>query len=132
MAIEAQLAELQRRQEALDTEQGRQVNNTAARVRARHVAAALSRDEAPRAPLARASQNVAAATALLETLPEPSSGEVGRVYDRLKKILNIAAIQQAESSLQRRAEITVSSPGHSMGARQKTAPGWTDPRCTSA
>ena len=71
VAIEAQLTEHQRRREALDTEQGRLVNNTTARVRARHVAAALSRDEAPRAPFARASQNVAAATALLETLRNP-------------------------------------------------------------
>jgi hypothetical protein len=41
-----------------------------------------------------------ATTALLDTLPTPSTNGVDKVYRQLKDILNIVTAQQAESSLQ--------------------------------
>jgi hypothetical protein len=46
-----------------------------------------------RPTFARASQNVATAVALLDTLPEPSTDRVDRVYYQLKGILGVAAEQ---------------------------------------
>jgi hypothetical protein len=43
---------------------------------------------------------MAAATALLDTMPAPSTNGVGKVYQQLKNILGTAAAQQAKSSLQ--------------------------------
>jgi hypothetical protein len=44
---------------------------------------------------------------LLETLPEPSTHGVDRVYRQLKEILGIAAAQQAEGSIQCQAVFSV-------------------------
>jgi hypothetical protein len=52
----------------------------------------------------RASQNVATAAALLDALPTPSTGGVGKMYQLLKNILGTTVAQQAESSLQHRVE----------------------------
>jgi hypothetical protein len=41
----------------------------------------------------RASQNVAAAAALLDTLPTPSIDGVGKVYQQLKNILGTTTAQ---------------------------------------
>jgi hypothetical protein len=46
-------------------------------------------------------------------LPASSTNGVGGVYHQLKVILGIAIEQQTESSLQRWAEVSVSSPSHS-------------------
>jgi hypothetical protein len=54
-----------------------------------------------------------AATALLDTLSMPSTDGVDKVYHQLKNILGIATKQQAESTLQRWAEVSVLSLGHS-------------------
>jgi hypothetical protein len=54
-----------------------------------------------------------AATALLDTLSMPSTDGVDNVYHQLKNILGIATKQQAESTLQRWAEVSVLSLGHS-------------------
>lgn len=123
VAVETQMAELRQRQTELAAEQGRRVDATSARARARDVAAAINQDGAPRPTFARASQNVAAAAALLGTLPAPSTDAVGQVYHQLREILNVAAEQQAASSLQRRAESTVASPGRSRGTRQRAPAG---------
>jgi hypothetical protein len=56
---------------------------------------------------------MAAATALLDTLSVPSTDGVDKVYHQLKNILGIATKQQAESTLQRWAEVSVLSLGHS-------------------
>jgi hypothetical protein len=66
-----------------------------------------------------ASQNVAAAATLLDTLPAPSIDRVSKVYQQLKNILGVAAEQQVESSFQRRADSSVSNPGRSKASRQK-------------
>ena len=50
----------------------------------------------------RASQSVAAAALLADQLPLPESPEFRRVHDGLKNFLKRAAVQQAESSAERR------------------------------
>jgi hypothetical protein len=69
----------------------------------------------------RASQNVAVATTLMDTLPAPSNDQMDKVYCQLNNSVNIAATSQAERSLQHRAEVSVSSPGRSKVGRQKAA-----------
>jgi hypothetical protein len=96
------------------------VDLTKTQARARAVATAINREGVPCPTFTRASQNMAAAAALLHTLPTPSTNRVDKVYRQLKDILGIVAMQQAESSLQRRAEILISSLGHSKASRQKT------------
>jgi hypothetical protein len=49
----------------------------------------------------------------MDTLPVPSVDGVDKVYCQLKDILRVATTQQAESSLQRRAEVSVLSLGRS-------------------
>jgi hypothetical protein len=45
--------------------------------------------------------------ALLDTLPAPSKDGMEKVYHKLKDILNIAAAQQEESSLQCWADVSL-------------------------
>jgi hypothetical protein len=59
-------------------------------------------------------------TALLDTLPLLSVNGVDKVYHQLKYILDVTAAQQAQSSLQRQAEVSILSPGRSRADRQKT------------
>jgi hypothetical protein len=73
----------------------------------------------PCATFARASQNVVAVVALLDTLPAPSTDGVEKVYHQLRDILVVATEQQAEISLQRHAEVSVLSLGRSKASRQK-------------
>jgi hypothetical protein len=63
--------------------------------------ATINREGLPHPTFARASQNVAAVVALLDTLPTSSTDGVDKVYRRLKDILDVATTQHAESSLQR-------------------------------
>jgi hypothetical protein len=58
---------------------------------------------------------------LLDTLPTPFADGVDKVYRQLKDILSIITAQQAESSLQRRVEVSISSPDHSKASQQKAA-----------
>jgi hypothetical protein len=88
--------------------------------RARAVVAAINHEGTPHPSFARASQNVATTTTLLDTLPTPSTDEVGKLYQQLKDILGVATEQQAGSSFQRRAIVSLSSPGHSKANRQRT------------
>jgi hypothetical protein len=73
----------------------------------------MERAEQQLPTFARASQNVAATTTLLDTLPIPSTDGVGELYQQLVNILGIAATQQAESSLQHQVEASVLTPDHS-------------------
>jgi hypothetical protein len=56
-------------------------------------AAPTNREELQLPTFTRASQNVAAPAALLDTLPVPSTDSVGKVYQQLKNILGIATAQ---------------------------------------
>jgi hypothetical protein len=58
---------------------------------------------------------------LLDTLPAPSTNGVDKVYHKLKEILGVVTEQQAESSLTRWAEVSVSSQVRSKASRQRTA-----------
>jgi len=53
---------------------------------------------------ARASQNIAAATALLHGLPEAAMSEDRRARREIRTLLECAVVQQAESSLFQRRE----------------------------
>jgi hypothetical protein len=70
----------------------------------------MERAEQQLPTFARASQNMAATTSLLDTLPIPSTDGVGELYQQLVNILGIAATQQAESSLQHQVEASVLTP----------------------
>jgi hypothetical protein len=60
---------------------------------------------------------MATVTVLLDTLPAPSPDRVGKVHRQLKDILGIIADQYVESSLQHRAEVSISSLGRSKASR---------------
>jgi hypothetical protein len=62
---------------------------------------------------------VAAVATLLDTLPKPSTDWVDSVYHQLKDNLVITIGLQVERSIQCRAEVTISSLGHSMASWQK-------------
>jgi PleD family two-component response regulator len=61
---------------------------------------AMERAEQQLPTFTKASQNMAMVTTLLDTLPAPSTNEVGEMYQQLKSILGTATAQQVESSLQ--------------------------------
>jgi hypothetical protein len=84
------------------------------------VVAAINHEGTPRPTFARVSQNMAVTTALLDTLPMPSTDGVNKVYHQPKDILGIAIEQREESLLQWRAEVSVSIPGHSKAGQQRT------------
>jgi hypothetical protein len=87
------------------------------RAQAKGVALAINREGGQRPVFARDSQNVAA---LLDTLLAPSTNRVDKFYHQLKGILGVTAAQQAESSLQRWAKISISSLDRSKASRQRT------------
>jgi hypothetical protein len=57
---------------------------------------------------------------LLDTLPTPSTDKVNKVYHQLRDILSVATEQEEESSLQRWAEVSISSLGRSKASQQRT------------
>jgi hypothetical protein len=61
--------------------------------RARAVAATINREGAPHPAFARASQYVTAAVALLDTFLAPSTDEAEKVYQQLKDIHGVVAMQ---------------------------------------
>jgi hypothetical protein len=63
---------------------------------------------------------VAVAVAFFDTLPVPSTDRVDKVYCQLRDILGVAAEQQVVSSLQQRAEASVSNPGRYKARWQRT------------
>jgi hypothetical protein len=85
------------------------VDFTKAQAQAREVTTAINHEGAPCPTFARASQNRATAATLLDTLPAPSTDGADKFYYQLKDILCVTATQQAESSLQLWAKISISS-----------------------
>jgi hypothetical protein len=75
VAIEARLADLHQCELVLEADRSMAID---------HVERQLP-------SFAKASQNVAATVALLDTLPAPSTARVGEVYQWLKNILGTAA-----------------------------------------
>ena len=69
---------------------------------ARDVHRRILTDDGTLPHFARASQNIAAATALLHGLPEAATSEDRRARREIHTLLERAAAQQAESSLSRR------------------------------
>jgi len=70
-----------------------------ARTSARDVHRRILTDDGTLPHFARASQNIAAATALLHSLPEAATSEDRRARREIRTLLEHAAAQQAESSL---------------------------------
>jgi len=58
--------------------------------------------EQPVSRFPRAGQNVVAATMLLRNMPEPSNSQARRIRDEVQTLLQVAAVQQVESSASRR------------------------------
>jgi hypothetical protein len=112
-ALDAQMTELYQCKAALGTERAATIDYTKAQARARAVAIAINQEGMPHPTFPRASQNVAVAATILDTLSAPSTGGVSMVYQQLKDILSVITEQQAESTLQRWAEVSVPSLGHS-------------------
>ena len=74
-----------------------------ARARAHEVYRAIAGHDPPQhQTYARASQNLVAAMMLLRSMPAPSSPAAQLQAQELKKLLETAAVQQAESSASRR------------------------------
>jgi hypothetical protein len=120
VVLDAQMTELHQRKAVMEMEWATTIDFTKAQARARVIAAAINHEGTPHPTFTRASQNVATVAALFDTLSEPSTDGVGKVYQRLKDILGVAAEQQAESSLQQQADVFISSPGRSKVSRQGT------------
>jgi hypothetical protein len=59
---------------------------------------------------ARDRQNVVVAAMLLRNMPEPSNPEAHRARDEIRGLLEIAAMQQAESSTSRQRELASEQP----------------------
>jgi hypothetical protein len=121
VAFDTQLTKLHQCKDELEEEWAATINLTKAWALDGAVAAAINHEVPLRPTFARASQNMATAAALLDTLPAPSTDWVDRVYLQLKDIHGVAAKQQAEISLQWQTEVFVSSPGRSKASRQGTA-----------
>jgi hypothetical protein len=51
----------------------------------------------------------------------PSADGVSKVYQQKKNIIGVAAERQVESSLQQRAEFSITDLGRSKASRQRTA-----------
>jgi hypothetical protein len=69
------------------------VDLTATGAQAREVAPTTSRERDLRTAFARASQNVATSSMLLDTLPPPSADGVDRLHCELGEIITIAIMQ---------------------------------------
>ena len=75
------------------------------RRRAREVHRQIIGDGEPEQPVSRfprAGQNVVAATMLLRNMPEPSNSQAWRIQDEVQSLLQVAAVQEVESSASRR------------------------------
>ena len=114
----AQLAQLRELRAKLDEDRKRLVqlelvleqdqlhpHGGGARRRAREVHRQIVGDAKPEQPISRfprAGQNVVAATMLLCNMPEPSNLKARQIRDEVQTLLQVAAVQQAESSASRR------------------------------
>jgi hypothetical protein len=123
-SVHDRMQELDNAQLAIEKERAelRPGTSGTAQLRARDVHRRILNDEgAPAAPqvFARASQNLAAATLLLRGCPEPEAPEARKVHQKLRSLLEEAAVQQAESSASRQQgrhrqqeESSARAPGH--------------------
>lgn len=88
---------------------------TGALVRARHVFGQIWKGEGETAVLPRASQNVTVAAMIMLLALEPSSDEGKHIHKELQGLLEVATMQQATSSAERRwpdANAGLGSCGH--------------------
>jgi hypothetical protein len=110
-----QLRELERRLEeeqhqlvqlraVFEQELGSHNDGDTAQCRARDVHCRICDDDGGDHPplFNRTSQNIASATILLRTMPEPSTPEGRQAHEELHALLERAAVQQDESSVSRR------------------------------
>jgi hypothetical protein len=107
------MTELHRCKAMLGIEHATAIEYTKAQALARAITATINQEGTPHPTFPRASQNVAATTMRLDTVPATSTDGVDKVYHHLKGILGIAAEQQAESLLQWRAKGSILSIGRS-------------------
>ena len=87
---------------ALECELCRHANGGPARAHAGEVNRKIAEDRQGSPTFARASQNVAAAAALLEALPAAATPEEQRAREKMQRDLHLAVDQQVESSASRR------------------------------
>jgi hypothetical protein len=86
------MIELHRHKAMLGTEQAAAIGYAKAGARARAVAIAINNEAMPPPTFHWASQNIAVATTLLDTLPTPSTDGISKVYQLLKNNLSVAAV----------------------------------------
>jgi hypothetical protein len=77
----------------LEMERAATINFTKARAQARAIAATINREGPPHLTFTTASQNMAIAAAILDTLLVPSTDGVDKVYRHLKNILSVDVVQ---------------------------------------
>jgi hypothetical protein len=92
-ALDAQLTKLHYHKVVLKTERATTINFTKARAQARAIAATINREGPPHLTFTTASQNMAIAAAILDTLLVPSTDGVDKVYRHLKNILSVDVVQ---------------------------------------
>jgi hypothetical protein len=98
-------------QQTLEHERATRAHNGGARERARDINHRIIEDQAVEPPIfGRASQNVVAATMLLRNMPEPSNPEACRAHDEIQGLLEMAAMQQVESSASRQRGLASEQP----------------------
>jgi hypothetical protein len=82
------------------------IDFTKAQAQARAVAVAINHEGMLHPTFARASQNVATAATIFDTLLVPSTNGVSKVYRQLKDIFDVATELPMESLLQRWADVS--------------------------
>jgi hypothetical protein len=117
VALDAEMTELHRCKAMLGIEWAVAIGYSKAWARASAVAVAVNHEGMPHPTIPGAIQNVAVATTLLDTLPMPSADGVSKVYQQKKNIIGVAAERQVESSLQQRAEFSITDLGRSKASR---------------
>jgi hypothetical protein len=92
-ALDLQMTELHQSKTVQGMKRAATVGYTTARAWVRAIAIAINHNGTPHTTFPRASQNVVAATTLLDTLPAPSTDGARKVYQQLKDILRVATEQ---------------------------------------
>jgi hypothetical protein len=119
--MEAKLASLLQHESALNGSQASLLQHESALNGSQAIAGERAEQQLP--AFARAGQNMATATVLLDTLPTPSTDWAGEVYRWLKSILGTAIVQQAESSLLHRVEASIMPPANPKDGGQRATQG---------
>ena len=97
----------------LERELARGQRGGRARARARDVRRRIAADVPSVPVLPRASQNVAAAAAIFQNLPEPDTPEGRQAHYQVRQLLERAALQHAETATQPRGASSRRTPGAS-------------------